>query len=83
MLILMICPAGKKTSMAAKNTKVKTDKQGGSAAQDSEILNGLSNLAMNDIPAPRSKGIDVVKEFENSNAKRSVSFVVVGTPSWP
>jgi elongation factor 1 alpha-like protein len=47
-------------------------------AQEAAVASGVANLKVNDIPPPKSKGLDVVKEFENSNAKRSVSFVVVG-----
>lgn len=39
---------------------------------------GVSNLKINDVPPPKSKGLDVIKEYEATSSKRSVSFVVVG-----
>ena len=38
----------------------------------------MSQINISDAPPPKSKGIDVVKEFESSSSKRSASFVVVG-----
>jgi elongation factor 1 alpha-like protein len=35
-------------------------------------------MKISDVPPPKSKGLDVVKEFEASTTKRSISFVVVG-----
>lgn len=67
--------AGKKTSAKSKNAtkEAKTeDSKGGEAADD------LSHLTISDVPAPKSKGLDVIKEWEKSSVKRSLSFVVVG-----
>ncbi|KAJ6437682.1 putative glucose-regulated protein 78 of hsp70 family [Purpureocillium lavendulum] len=46
-------------------------------AKAKDVTEGVAKLQV-DAPPPKSKGIDVVKEFENSNNKRSTSFVVVG-----
>ncbi|KAH7312281.1 P-loop containing nucleoside triphosphate hydrolase protein [Stachybotrys elegans] len=39
---------------------------------------GMANLKISDAPPPKSKGLDVLKEFEASKGKKSASFVVVG-----
>jgi elongation factor 1 alpha-like protein len=72
----MPLPAGKKTPAAAKATKKGSkDKD---SAQEPDLTSSVSSLKVSDIPPPKSKGLDVVKEFENSDSKRSASFVVVG-----
>ncbi|KAF6835961.1 elongation factor Tu GTP binding domain-containing protein [Colletotrichum musicola] len=38
----------------------------------------MKQLQLDDTPAPKNKKLDVLKEFENSENKRSASFVVVG-----
>jgi elongation factor 1 alpha-like protein len=43
-----------------------------------DVADGVSNLKIIDAPPPKSKGHDVVKEYENSDSKKSISFVVVG-----
>ncbi|KFA63578.1 hypothetical protein S40285_04114 [Stachybotrys chlorohalonatus IBT 40285] len=63
--------AGKKANALAKSTS----KAQGKAA---EAASGIANMKINDAPPPKSKGLDVLKEFEASKGKRSVSFVVVG-----
>lgn len=42
------------------------------------MVNSVSNLKVSDVPPPKSKGLDVVKQYEGSNSKKSISFVVVG-----
>lgn len=39
---------------------------------------GVKALNVDDAPLPKSKNLDVLKEYKNSKAKKSVSFVVVG-----
>lgn len=56
----------------------KSGERRGNTSKEDEAAAGVSNLKINDAPPPKSKGLDVVKEFENSSSKRSVSFVVVG-----
>lgn len=75
-LILISGPAGKKIPTATKTTKKvqKTQKNDDSSKE----ATGLSNLKISDAPPPKSKGLDVVKEFEQSSSKKSSSFVVVG-----
>ncbi|KJZ69340.1 hypothetical protein HIM_11262 [Hirsutella minnesotensis 3608] len=66
--------AGKKTAATPKATKKPSE----DAKKQSELSNHVSNLKINEAPPPKSKGLDVIKEFENSQVKRSTSFVVVG-----
>ncbi|KYK55017.1 TEF1 protein [Drechmeria coniospora] len=68
--------AGKKVAPAQKASAKKTPSK--AASKEEEVSTDVSNLKINDAPPPKSKGLDVVKEFENSNSKKSVSFVVVG-----
>ncbi|KAH7151904.1 hypothetical protein B0J13DRAFT_673022 [Dactylonectria estremocensis] len=67
--------AGKKTTAAPKIAK-KSQKDKVTAGD--EAAKDIAALEINDAPPPKSKGLDVVKEFENSTNKRSISFVVVG-----
>lgn len=75
-LILIPNPAGKKTQTAPKATK-KSQKDKDASTED-DVAQDVSALKVNETPPPKSKGLDVVKEFENSTNKRSISFVVVG-----
>nr|QPG92862.1 elongation factor thermo unstable [Neonectria ditissima] len=68
--------AGKKAAAVPKGTK-KSQKDK-IASKVGEATNDVSALQINDAPPPKSKGLDVVKEFESSLNKRSISFVVVG-----
>ncbi|KAG6008465.1 hypothetical protein E4U21_004487 [Claviceps maximensis] len=72
--------AGKKTTPALKTTASTSKKisKGTAASQDTGLVNSVSNLKVSDVPPPKSKGLDVVKEYESSNSKKSISFVVVG-----
>lgn len=78
-LILISYSAGKKTAATAKPTK-KAQKEGSSkdGSDTGDLSNSVNSLKVSDVPPPKSKGLDVLKEFEKSNAKRSTSFVVVG-----
>ncbi|CAM1506378.1 Fc.00g060190.m01.CDS01 [Cosmosporella sp. VM-42] len=67
--------AGKKNPPAPKITK-KSQKD--KDVSDDQVAKDVSALKVDDAPPPKSKGLDVVKEFENSANKRSISFVVVG-----
>ncbi|KAF7547708.1 hypothetical protein G7Z17_g7534 [Cylindrodendrum hubeiense] len=67
--------AGKKTTAAPKAAK-KSQKD--KVTPEGEVAKGVSGLEINDAPPPKSKGLDVLKEFQNSANKRSISFVVVG-----
>ncbi|KAG5918465.1 hypothetical protein E4U61_001764 [Claviceps capensis] len=67
--------AGKKAAPAATSKKVTN---GNATSQDAGLANGVSKLKVSDVPPPKSKGLDVVKEYEKSNSKKSISFVVVG-----
>ncbi|KAI6760743.1 hypothetical protein HG530_009603 [Fusarium avenaceum] len=44
----------------------------------SEAEKDVAALKIADVPPPKSKGLDVLKEYESSSNKRSISFVVVG-----
>ncbi|KAI2628867.1 hypothetical protein GGR54DRAFT_367947 [Hypoxylon sp. NC1633] len=60
---------------AASTTKKKTDAVGKS---DDTAVDGLGGLKIDDTPLPKSKNLDVLKEFEATKSKKSASFVVVG-----
>ncbi|KAK7433159.1 hypothetical protein QQZ08_000090 [Neonectria magnoliae] len=68
--------AGKKVAAAPK--AVKKSQKDKAALKEGDGVNDISALQINDAPPPKSKGLDVVKEFESSLNKRSISFVVVG-----
>lgn len=44
----------------------------------SQVAKDVAELNVVEAPPPKSKGLDVLKEYENSSNKRSISFVVVG-----
>ncbi|KAG4289493.1 elongation factor 1-alpha [Fusarium proliferatum] len=65
--------AGKKpVAKAPKKAQKEKDKDVSQVAKDVAELNVV------EAPPPKSKGLDVLKEYENSSNKRSISFVVVG-----
>ncbi|KAK2594053.1 hypothetical protein QQS21_008238 [Conoideocrella luteorostrata] len=72
--------AGKKTAVAPKaaNPVAKKALKNDLAPKDADVINGVSNLKFTDMPPPKSKGLDVAKEYESSGYKKSISFVVVG-----
>lgn len=59
--------AGKKSTSTTSNTKNKDSAE-----------TALKNLKIAETPLPKSKGLNVLKEYENSKQKRHASFVVVG-----
>ncbi|KAG5770297.1 hypothetical protein H9Q72_002777 [Fusarium xylarioides] len=64
--------AGKKpVAKAPKKAQKEKDKDVSQVEKDVAELNV-------EAPPPKSKGLDVLKEYENSSNKRSISFVVVG-----
>ncbi|KAF5666025.1 elongation factor 1-alpha [Fusarium heterosporum] len=67
--------AGKKP--AAKPTK-KPQKEKEKDKTVSEAEKDVAGLKIAEAPPPKSKGLDVLKEYESSSNKRSISFVVVG-----
>lgn len=76
-LILIVQPAGKKTPATPKTTKKSQKNE--DVAKESGLASSVSSLKINDGPPPNSKGLDVIKEFEQNASKRNASFVVVGT----
>ncbi|KAI3582369.1 P-loop containing nucleoside triphosphate hydrolase protein [Fusarium oxysporum f. sp. albedinis] len=65
--------AGKKpVAKAPKKAQKEKDKDVSEAEKD------VAGLNIAEAPPPKSKGLDVLKEYENSSNKRSISFVVVG-----
>ncbi|KAF5678002.1 elongation factor 1-alpha [Fusarium circinatum] len=65
--------AGKKpVAKAPKKAQKEKDKDVSLVEKDVAELNVV------EAPPPKSKGLDVLKEYENSSNKRSISFVVVG-----
>ncbi|KAL7924260.1 hypothetical protein ACQKWADRAFT_287819 [Trichoderma austrokoningii] len=68
--------AGKKTPAMPKTTKKSQKSE--ESAKESGLASSVSSLKINDGPPPDSKGLDVIKEFEQNASKRNASFVVVG-----
>ncbi|RDA89820.1 hypothetical protein CP533_3019 [Ophiocordyceps camponoti-saundersi (nom. inval.)] len=66
--------AGKKAVATPKTPK----KTLSNAENQAQLTNGVSKLKVTEAPAPKGKGIDVIKEVEKSHMKKSTSFVVVG-----
>ncbi|KAF4504808.1 hypothetical protein G6O67_008216 [Ophiocordyceps sinensis] len=75
-------PSTKKTPEAGKKTAAAPKAVKKTSAEDAKKQTGLSNdvsgLKISNVPPPKSKGLDVIKEFESSQVKKSTSFVVVG-----
>ncbi|GAP92487.2 putative elongation factor 1-alpha [Rosellinia necatrix] len=53
-------------------------KTGGSDGKTENTLEGIKAMKIDDTPLPKSKNLDVIREFENAKTKKSASFVVVG-----
>ncbi|KAK5987908.1 HBS1-like protein [Cladobotryum mycophilum] len=71
--------AGKKTPSAPSTPKTpKRSQKNEDASKDYGLASSVSSLKISDTPTPKSKGLDVAKEFEQSTSKKSASFVVVG-----
>ncbi|KAM0252151.1 hypothetical protein ACHAQJ_007848 [Trichoderma viride] len=68
--------AGKKTPTTPKATKKSQKNE--EASKEGGLASSVSSLKINDGPPPNSKGLDVIKEFEQSASKKNSSFVVVG-----
>lgn len=67
-------PASSKKA-AAPATKKKADPGAKSAEATTD---GVNSLRIDDAPLPKSKNLDVLKEFQKTQSKKSASFVVVG-----
>lgn len=52
-------------------------KQNGGASIKS-VTKGIENVTIDDSPKSKNKNLDVATEFQRSNAKNAVSFVVIG-----
>lgn len=76
-LILIFDPAGKKVPAAAAKAPKKSQKSE-EASKEAGLASSVSSLKVSDAPPPKSKGLDVLKEFEQSASKKNASFVVVG-----
>ncbi|KAL7932730.1 hypothetical protein V8C35DRAFT_328333 [Trichoderma chlorosporum] len=68
--------AGKKAPQAAKAPKKSQKSE--EAPKEGGLASSVSSLKVSDAPPPKSKGLDVIKEFEQSASKKNASFVVVG-----
>lgn len=55
-----------------------TKKKAASGEKKDEVAGGVKGLKIDDAPLPKSKNLDVLKEFEKTKSKKSASFVVVG-----
>ncbi|KAI2472838.1 hypothetical protein F4781DRAFT_419766 [Annulohypoxylon bovei var. microspora] len=60
--------------IAASTSKKKAD----SGGRSDEVTDGVKGLKIDDAPLPKSKNLDVLKEFDKAKSKKSASFVVVG-----
>ncbi|OTA62389.1 hypothetical protein K449DRAFT_414523 [Hypoxylon sp. EC38] len=60
--------------IAANTAKKKAE----SKSKDDGATDGVKGLKIDDTPLPKSKNIDVLKEFDKVKSKKSASFVVVG-----
>ncbi|OAA70288.1 elongation factor Tu GTP binding domain protein [Cordyceps fumosorosea ARSEF 2679] len=71
--------AGKKVTPAPKSApKKKADGAAKADDKPDDVTKKVAGLKVSDVPPPKTKGLDVVKEYEKSGAKKSTSFVVVG-----
>ncbi|KAK4191000.1 hypothetical protein QBC35DRAFT_539711, partial [Podospora australis] len=61
---------------AAKKTK--TPKRLAGTDTPDSVASDVSQLKVDDTPLPKSRNLNVLSEFENSNNKKTASFVVVG-----
>ncbi|KAK7943165.1 uncharacterized protein PG986_012278 [Apiospora aurea] len=65
----------------ASNKKLASSSSKKTAGHDAKMdqaSEGVKAMNVDDTPLPKSKNLDVLKEYKNSKAKKSVSFVVVG-----
>ncbi|TQV98133.1 hypothetical protein V2A60_006184 [Cordyceps javanica] len=71
--------AGKKVTPTPKAApKKKADGAAKADDKTDDVAKKVTGLKISDVPPPKTKGLDVVKEFEKSGAKKTTSFVVVG-----
>ncbi|PTB64630.1 hypothetical protein BBK36DRAFT_1122831 [Trichoderma citrinoviride] len=68
--------AGKKAPATPKTPKKSQKNE--ESSKEGGLAGGVASLKVTDSPPPKSKGIDVIKEFEQSASKKHASFVVVG-----
>lgn len=54
------------------------NKQSGASVKS--VTKGIENVTIDDSPKTKNKNLDVATEFQQSNAKNAVSFVVIGKP---
>ncbi|KAI1416633.1 hypothetical protein F5Y13DRAFT_154404 [Hypoxylon sp. FL1857] len=73
-LVLKAQSQASSKKLAATTAKKKSE----SGAKGSEVTEGVKGLKIDDTPLPKSKNIDVLKEFNKAKSKKSASFVVVG-----
>ena len=66
-------------SASSKKIAASTSKKKASTGERSdEVTDNVKSLKLDDAPLPKSKNLDVLKEFDKNKGKRSASFVVVG-----
>ncbi|KAL6866681.1 P-loop containing nucleoside triphosphate hydrolase protein [Trichoderma novae-zelandiae] len=68
--------AGKKAPTTPKTPKKSQKNE--ESSKEGGLASSVASLKVTDSPPPKSKGIDVIKEFEQSASKKHASFVVVG-----
>ncbi|KAM6533125.1 hypothetical protein FALCPG4_006145 [Fusarium falciforme] len=71
-------PAKKAPEAGKKPVKAPAAKKSQKEKDVSGVEKDVAELKIVEAAPPKSKGLDVLKEFENSVNKRSISFVVVG-----
>ncbi|KAI0101927.1 hypothetical protein F4776DRAFT_648948, partial [Hypoxylon sp. NC0597] len=64
--------------IAANTAKKKAESGSKDGSKDEGATDGVKGLKIDDTPLPKSKNIDVLKEFSKAKSKKSASFVVVG-----
>ncbi|KAI1805349.1 P-loop containing nucleoside triphosphate hydrolase protein [Daldinia bambusicola] len=63
---------------SGKKSVASTTKKKASTGKVEAVTGGVKGLKIPDAPLPKSKNVDVLKEFERSKSKKNASFVVVG-----
>ncbi|KAK8053508.1 P-loop containing nucleoside triphosphate hydrolase protein [Apiospora saccharicola] len=61
-----------------KLASISSKKNGGHDTKINQASEGVKAMNVDDAPLPKSKNLNVLKEYKNSKAKKSVSFIVVG-----
>ncbi|KAI0113296.1 P-loop containing nucleoside triphosphate hydrolase protein [Daldinia grandis] len=74
----VVLAAQSQGSLLAKKVVNTTKKKASARGKVEEVTDGVKGLNIPDAPLPKSKNVDVLKEFEKAKRKKNASFVVVG-----